>query len=721
MTQFLKAQDLPLQIGDKDSGASWSPRNDLILTSTGQDNALRLWDVSTGKVIWKNDVGFLQDKTEGYVIEMDAWSNDQKLILTGTSNGKIQLWEIATGKLLWNIQAHKYTVTAIAINPNDNIFVSTSDAGDLKSELKVWNLADGKLLKDLSANQKAISTIRFIDDEKFQTANSLAQINTWSLKEFRQISTKQLAPCGFVDKKYNQFVYSPNLKFLAAQCQKQIVIFNTNTQKVFRRIPKEEHYKNINFSRDEKFLFLPDTTDSHLFDIYANKIKEFDDFDDGVLNNDGSLIAASSYNTNGTQIFNTKTGKRQIWLVGHPGIIKSLVFASDGNRFASGSNDRIVRVWDTNTKQILLALAGHTDDVESVEFSSNGKTLTSKSEKETIIWNAETGAKINEMKAENRFSNDRNKSLSPSSELALIKEYDKPFRLIDAKTEVAIKEFVNIDQLDNLIFTPDENYFLAKPWWSGWQLWSVASGKPIREFDIGYSYYNRIAFHADGKTFITGGEGQNILMFNLETGEMLWSLFPIDHEEFEQKKAWEARRIDSIKRKEEYAIKADIDNRERAKKITAKFSHYGDAESFWDQKIVESGTPNKSKLKLPKEKASVAWFALRNDADLPVLIDTNGGIYNPRCKGLCNGAEISSRYVIEFKNGVVNVNGIDFYSKTILPPKTTVYFSVALEHFAESNAIYLGFAFQKDNPNDEDSKDYGTEQKLYIRENVLPK
>lgn len=97
-------------------------------------------------------------------------------------------------------------------------------------------------------------------------------------------------------------------------------------------------------------------------------------------------------------------------------------------------------------------------------------------------------------------------------------------------------------------------------------------------------------------------------------------------------------------------------------------------------------------------------FALTNDADLPVSIDTNSMIFNPKCKGLCDGAEISSRYVLELK-GEIRVNGFDMFSKTILPPKTTVYFNVALEHFAVSKQIYLGFTFQKDNPEDERSKD----------------
>lgn len=125
------------------------------------------------------------------------------------------------------------------------------------------------------------------------------------------------------------------------------------------------------------------------------------------------------------------------------------------------------------------------------------------------------------------------------------------------------------------------------------------------------------------------------------------------------------------------------------------------------------------KLKLPKEKASVAWFTLTNESDLPVSIDTNSMILNPKCKGLCDGAEISSRYVMELANGETRVNGFDMFSNTILPPKTTVYFSISLEDFAASKAIYLGFTFQKDNPDSNYSNDYGTEQKLYVREKVL--
>jgi WD40 repeat protein len=142
MTQTHK---YPFQRGDGDllSELSWSPRNDLILTSSGHENGLRLWEVNSKKLLWKTDIGFLQDELELYSIRHSAWTTDQRLILTGTDNGKLQLWDTTNGKLIWNIKAHAGSVTSIAISPDSRIFVSSADLGDWKSELKVWSLADG--------------------------------------------------------------------------------------------------------------------------------------------------------------------------------------------------------------------------------------------------------------------------------------------------------------------------------------------------------------------------------------------------------------------------------------------------------------------------------------------------------------------------------------------------------------------------------------------------
>ena len=729
-----QTETYPQQTGDTGqiSELSWSPNNDLILTSSGDDNALRLWDVATGKLLWKQNTGFLQEALELYSIRISAWTTEQKLILTGTANGKIQLWDAATGRLIWSIKAHADTLTAIAISPDAKTFVSSADVEDSKSELKVWKLADGKLIKDLSANQQDIRAIRFLDSNQFQTGSVFGQITTWAINVSKSIPPKRVLPCGLADKRESHVVYSPNFTFLAAQCQKTLVITNINTGKVFRQVPREESSYAVSFSQNERMLFIPDTIDSKIVDVYANRIREFDVFDSGVLNNDGSLIAAlPSYRVNGIQIFDTKTSKRVGWLVGHPGIIKSLAFSPDGSRFASGSADRIVRIWDTQTRKVLFSLGGHTRDVESVKFSEDGKTLTSQSEKEIIVWNTESGTKIKEVKEEKHFEPDRSKALSRSGRLALVKEYDKPFRLVNASTNETIKEFAFIDQLDNLVFCPDEKHFLVKPWWSGWQLWSVEAGKSIREFDVGYSVYNRVAFHPDGRRFITGGEGQNIFMFDLESGKTIWSLFPIDQQEFADKKAWEARRVASINHDKENARVADIENEPYKNQVYITFEHYGDMTPLGEQRIAESDAPKKSKVKKTAADANALWLRLHNDSPLPIKILTQSMyLPNPKCYyefsagrkvvGLCDDREISVWLGLEDKDGKPLPYGFDFGSSVILLPKKSVLFAVPREVLNNGNAITFSFTFQK--PTDENKiGDYGTEKILRFRESDVPK
>lgn len=224
----------PFQRGDGDllSELSWSPRNDLILTSSGDENGLRLWEVNSGKLLWKTDVGFLQDELELYSIRHSAWTTDQKLILTGTYNGKLQLWDTTNGRLIWNTKAHAGSVTAIAISPDSVRFVSSADLGDGKSELKVWNLSDGRLIRDLSANQKDISAIRFIDANRFQTGNGFGQVTTWSANQFKAIATKQLSTCGPTVRVRTTTVYSPDLTLLAVQCRTKLVVKEARTNKL---------------------------------------------------------------------------------------------------------------------------------------------------------------------------------------------------------------------------------------------------------------------------------------------------------------------------------------------------------------------------------------------------------------------------------------------------------------------------------------------------------
>ncbi|KAF9944953.1 hypothetical protein BGZ70_004187, partial [Mortierella alpina] len=73
-------------------------------------------------------------------------------------------------------------------------------------------------------------------------------------------------------------------------------------------------------------------------------------------------------------------------LPGHTDMITSVVYSPDGERIASGSNDKTVRVWEVRTG-VSTELRGHKDRVRSVVFSPCGQEIASGSLDNTVkIW-----------------------------------------------------------------------------------------------------------------------------------------------------------------------------------------------------------------------------------------------------------------------------------------------------------------------------------------------
>ncbi len=70
----------------------------------------------------------------------------------------------------------------------------------------------------------------------------------------------------------------------------------------------------------------------------------------------------------------------------------------------------------------------------------------------------------------------------------------------------------------------------------GIELWDTTTGENVRDFDGGYSGNDAVAFSPDGKTLAVGGANQNILLWDTESGKLLWSLLKVtdkaDAEEF---------------------------------------------------------------------------------------------------------------------------------------------------------------------------------------------
>ncbi len=706
--QISNAQETFFQTGHT-SGISevrFSPDDSQLISYSWNDGNLILWDIMSGRQIWTRETGFIRKDKEKIYLQEFYWSKDGTTLVTKSVNETYQTWDLKTGKILALTEikpeiefAEPLKKKVVYIRDYQNTTITDSESGATK-QFETYGIGNGF---DTSNN-----------GEMFAEGGGGYGDEYIKITNIKTEKTRRLEAHPGIIK---EMKFSPDGKVLAvAGSDNNIYIFDAQKHNLIKTlVGHQKTVEKIAFSSDGKLLISSAAFDAvNIWNwqnaeiIKSNKSHDWLRFSSSIIPLDAGINQIiTQYDTLSFEIRNTQNwealrqfkAKYEDKNVSSTTLLKLvpnmlLKLSKDGKKVFANYADGKIRIWDINSAKMIREIKADSENCQ-IKLLADEKSFL---------------------------------SFCPGKEKERIK-------LLDLTTGKVLKAFADEEgDDDDISFTtqfinvievsPNGKYFVTANTIGDGLLWSIAKAKPIREFDTDFTFRNVIAFNPDGKTFAAVGADENVFLFDVETGEKLWQLIPSYQPsalEIELEKRGDKGRAEVEARKGERNKQAEREVPTLAKKITAKFSHYGDAESFWDQKIAESGAANKSKLKLPKKKASVAWFTLTNDADLPVSIDTNSMIFNPKCKGLCDGAEISSRYILELKNGETRVNGFDMFSKTILPPKTTVYFSVSLEDFKASKAIYLGFTFQKDNPDSDYSNDYGTEQKLYLSAADLPK
>jgi WD40 repeat protein len=247
-----------------------------------------------------------------------------------------------------------------------------------------------------------------------------------------------------------------------------------------------------------------------------------------AFTSDGKLIAAG---TNGccVMVWDTASGKeklcletptRSFWAVDTDPQGKYLAAGGDGD---NGDNGDKIYLWELPHGKLLHTFQA--GDILAVAFSPDGKTLASCGRASAVfLWNVPAGSKKQELQGpahKTQYEAIRDLAFSPDGTTLAAAHPDCHVRLWNLAKGKELTAMKHPNPVLCLAFHPDGRTLVTGS--DGDTLlrrWDVSTGKCVAEFETNAVWYinrqvNVVAFSPDGKTLVTNGKGGSLLLLDV--------------------------------------------------------------------------------------------------------------------------------------------------------------------------------------------------------------
>ena len=538
---------------------AFSPNGQLV-ASGSEDNAIRLWEVTTGestKVL----------RGHGSAVRSSIFSPNGEWIASGGQDGRVRLWNIQGYQEVRVLHSTAFRGHADAIlsarysKDGKQIVTASRDRTAM-----LWDATTGQRVRPFEEGHEYLATSAafFPDRRRLATGAGDNSVRIWDITEGTQL--KVLTPTGRI----GAVAISPGGDFVVTGSPgTDVRVWNADSGEMIAALA------------------------GHAAEVSALAVSP-----------EGDLIASGD-----------ERGRVRLWrqsaaggpwqlareLRGHSRSISALRFLPDGRRLVTASGDRTCGQWDVATGEELRQLVlRHPDWVSSLDVSSDGTlALTTCDDGKARLWRLTDAVELASLKAAGgafnavAFSPDARRAvlassmdrtvglwniadrsnlagLAPGAGAQVAASLQPTTESQTANAERSLEPLLDFKKLGGLVWSamfapdgqhvltiggndsqlwnldtrrpvvrlsphgavasadvsPDGRFVVTGSWDRSAKLWDATTGRAIRKLEGGHAgYINSAEFSADGRELLTASDDGTARIWDVQTGQPTAAIF----------------------------------------------------------------------------------------------------------------------------------------------------------------------------------------------------
>lgn len=421
------------------------------------------------------------------------------------SDNTVRLWDLDTGEQIRIFAGHTNTVTAVCFSPDGGQAISAS----ADATIRIWDKGSGKTVRVLRHATQVLSIaicghLLAATDYDFETAASHLIVWNWQTgEEVRRFDGQNDVIYSVAFRQDGQQLLSasgPSGPFSKGSGNNELVLWDVESGAILRRL---RGHKDAVFH----VAFLPGG--NRAISSSADATVMVWNLDDGsvrtVFRGHKTFAYTFAVSPQGDSVFSAsfdlsvihwdiERGQEMRRFYGHAGPVTTVQFLADGRRVLTGSIDKSLRIWDVYSADEVMRLREPTglgmwavasDGSRAITTAGSAGVFAPQSPVNPVyLWNLDKGTLLAKLGEQGNTIYEA--ALLPDGERFLTISGD--------------------------LFVPEaENCMVLR---------EIATGRELRRYSSPGSALSGLALFADGKRAATIVFGDEVVIWNVETGEI---------------------------------------------------------------------------------------------------------------------------------------------------------------------------------------------------------